>query len=64
MYQLLSQQMSCKRYAYLILSTNYTASLDGRIREGGKKITEAKVKYDFAVSEFQSLLGGEDRNFR
>ena len=36
--------------------TKSTASLDIRIREAEKKITEAKAKYDCAVSELKSLL--------
>ena len=36
--------------------TKSTASLDGRIREAEKKVTEAKARYDSAVSELKSLL--------
>ena len=36
--------------------TKSTVSLDGRIREAERKVTEAKAKYDCAVSELKSLL--------
>ena len=36
--------------------TKSTASLDGRISETERKVTEAKPKYDCAVSELKSLL--------
>ena len=36
--------------------TKSTVSLDGRIREAEKKVTEAKARYDSAVSELKSLL--------
>lgn len=36
--------------------TKSTASLDGRIREAEKKVTEAKARYDSAISELKSLL--------
>ena len=36
--------------------TKSTVSLDGRIREAERKVTEAKARYDSAVSELKSLL--------
>ena len=36
--------------------TKSTASLDGRIREAERKVTEVNAKYDCAVSELKSLL--------
>ncbi|MDY5056919.1 MAG: hypothetical protein SPE84_06125 [Bullifex sp.] len=36
--------------------TKSTASLDGRIREAERKVTEIKSKYDSAVSELKSLV--------
>ena len=36
--------------------TKNTASLNGRIREAESKVTEAKAKYDCAVSEIKYLL--------
>ena len=36
--------------------TKSTVSLDGRIREAEKKVTEAKARYDSAVSELKSLI--------
>ena len=36
--------------------TKSTASLDGRIREAEKKVTEAKARYDSAVSELKSQI--------
>ena len=36
--------------------TKSTASLDGRIREAERKVTEAKAKYDSAVSELKALI--------
>ena len=36
--------------------TKSTASLDGRIRESERKVTEAKARYDSAVSELKSLI--------
>ena len=36
--------------------TKSTASLDGRIREAERKVTEVKAKYDCAVSELKSLI--------
>ena len=43
--------------------TKSTVSLDGRIREAERKVTEAKARYDSAVSELKSLIE-EKRNFR
>ena len=37
--------------------TKSTASLDGRIREAERKVTEVNAKYDCAVTELKSLLG-------
>lgn len=37
--------------------TKSTASLDTRIHEAERKVTEVKAKYDCAVSELKSLLG-------
>ena len=34
--------------------TKSTVSLDGRIREAERKVTEAKARYDSAVSELKS----------
>ena len=36
--------------------TKSTVSLDGRIREAERKVTEAKARYDSAVSELKSLI--------
>ena len=36
--------------------TKSTVSLDGRIREADRKVTEAKARYDSAVSELKSLI--------
>ena len=36
--------------------TKSTVSLDGRIREAERKVTEAKARYDSAVSELKSLM--------
>ena len=36
--------------------TKSTVSLDGRIREAERKVTEAKARYDSAGSERKSLL--------
>ena len=36
--------------------TKSTVSLDGRIREAERKVTEAKSRYDSAVSELKSLI--------
>ena len=36
--------------------TKSTVSLDGRIREAESKVTEAKARYDSAVSELKSLI--------
>lgn len=36
--------------------TKRTVSLDGRIREAERKVTEAKARYDSAVSELKSLI--------
>ena len=39
-----------------MVRTKSTASLDGRIREAERKVTEAKARYDSAVSELKSLI--------
>ena len=36
--------------------TKSTVSLDGRIREAERKVTEAKARYDSTVSELKSLI--------
>ena len=36
--------------------TKSTVSLDGRIREAERKVTEAKARYESAVSELKSMI--------
>lgn len=36
--------------------TRCAASLDARIRDAEKKVTDAKVKYDSAVQELKTLI--------